>query len=342
VQPALLLWQRTGDERLTRLFSAWMDTWVDATARAERGKPAGVIPAAIHWPTGTVGGPGPEWWDPRHHSEPTLYQWPSAVTKMLDTLLLTWHITGRDTYLEPIRSMARIRLEWLQQQVAPAPQPGSKSWCGSRLGGLVGTLSKYQLLSGSTEFRDLLQQESGTGRPTPDHDRAPLTAALTNTARALRVNYPGYTSEVRFTDRVLTFPRLYGRDMMFPEPVAANNRRPNAGLLYTTATGDRGGFLVLPLNAVRWLTPPRAIAALVTRSGKEEFAAELFHFGGDPRPMGAEFYLLANGHYGFELLATNAGTKVLATGTVQVNSPRTQIEFTLPARQLCRLRVYPK
>jgi len=36
VQPTLLLWQRTGDARLGRLFSAWMDTWVDAAARGAR------------------------------------------------------------------------------------------------------------------------------------------------------------------------------------------------------------------------------------------------------------------------------------------------------------------
>jgi len=32
VQPALLYWQRTGDERLSKLFADWMDTWVDAAA----------------------------------------------------------------------------------------------------------------------------------------------------------------------------------------------------------------------------------------------------------------------------------------------------------------------
>jgi hypothetical protein len=69
VQPTLLYWQRTGDEKLTKLFSAWMDTWVDAAARTDRGKPAGILPTAIHWPDGRVGGTGPNWWDPRNHSE---------------------------------------------------------------------------------------------------------------------------------------------------------------------------------------------------------------------------------------------------------------------------------
>ncbi len=33
IQPALVRWQRTGDPKLTKLVSAWMDTWVDAAAR---------------------------------------------------------------------------------------------------------------------------------------------------------------------------------------------------------------------------------------------------------------------------------------------------------------------
>lgn len=63
LEPVLLLWQRTADKRLGQFFAAWMDTWVEATARAEHGKPAGVVPAAIRWPDGAVRGPGENWWD---------------------------------------------------------------------------------------------------------------------------------------------------------------------------------------------------------------------------------------------------------------------------------------
>ncbi len=31
-------------------------------------------------------GPGENWWDPRHHNEPRLYEWPSAVSLLADTL----------------------------------------------------------------------------------------------------------------------------------------------------------------------------------------------------------------------------------------------------------------
>ncbi len=342
IQPALVLWQRTGDERLTRLFSAWMDTWVDATARSERGKPPGIVPAAIHWPEGTIGGPGPDWWDPRHHNEPKLYLWPTSVGKLADGLLLTYHMTGDEKYLEPIRSMAAVRLKWLKDRPQQSPEPGTEAWCASRLGCLAATLAKYKLLTGSTEFDEILAHDyRALAVSESPADRADLIAALRRNAEALRVNFPGFTSEVRFTDRVFALPRMYGADMMFAEPVAANNQRFNASLLYATATGDGGDFRFFPLNAVRWLTLPREIAALVTQSGKDHLTAELFHFGPEPRPMGAELYLLAPGRYAFSIADGESGEVVTPPTEFEVPGPRTRISFELPPRRLCVLRILP-
>ncbi len=336
LQPALVLWQRTGDATLGSLFSAWMDTWVDATARAERGKPAGIIPAAITWPGGEAAGPGPNWWDPRHHGEPRLYQWPSAVGMLTDVLLLTYHMTGDEKYLQPIRSMAAARLKWLTASPKKAGEPGQLLWCGSKLGFLAGTLAKYRLLTGSTEFDEILKNDY---RTVAGNDRRSLTRSLRRTAEALRLNFPAYTSEVRFTDRVLTFPRLFGTDMMFPEAVPANSKRPNPRLLYGTATGDHGGFRFFPLNAVRWLTPPRDIAALVTRSGRDRLEAALFHFGAEQRSLGAAFYLLSPGPYRFGIVDQSTGSPVMPDTQFSVTGPRTRISFQLPPGRLCMLRV---
>ena len=49
---------------MTRLMADWMSTWVDAAARDERGKPTGMLPTAIHWPDGRIGGLGEKWWMP--------------------------------------------------------------------------------------------------------------------------------------------------------------------------------------------------------------------------------------------------------------------------------------
>ena len=342
VEPALVLWLRTGDARLGRLFTDWMDTWVDAAAREEQGKPPGILPAAIRWPGGEPAGPGPDWWDPRHHSEPRLYEWPSAMGKLTDALLLAYHMTGDEKYLAPLRSMAEARREWLRSGSQGPIAPGSRLWCGSKLGFLADTLVKHRLLTGSAEFDDLLARDYGSwaGGPVDPRDGG-LTTRLEETAGALAVNLPGHTSEVRWTDRVFAFARLFGEDMLHPQAVPACNRRPDLALLYATATGDRGSFPVFPLNAVRWLTPPRDIAAIVTDRAPDRFAAQLYHFGSEPRPMAAELYLLQPGPYTVTL-ADASGRMVVPPSHLRVDGPRARIEFTLAPVTPCVLEVRRK
>ncbi len=342
VQPTLLYWQRTGDEKLTRLFSAWMDAWVDAAARSERGKPTGIVPSAIHWPDGRVGGAGPDWWDPRNHGEYTLYLYPSALKMLNYTLLLTHHMTGEEKYLEPIRSQARIRLNYLKHPPRQSPSPGSEAWCASRLGGITGVLTKYKFLTGSSEFDELLSREmSPYMRFRLQGEMKPLISSLEQNARTLRMNFPGYTSEVRYTDRVLRFPSLFGNGIT-KNPIPGI-RSPNTSLLYATATGDPGDAGYFPLNAVRWLTPPRNLAALVANSGKQIFAAQLFHFGTEPRPMAAELYLLAPGNCEMTLsVINNDKSKSVMKKNIKGTGPRIQITFTLPPQKTCELKVQPQ
>jgi len=339
IQPALLLWQRTGDPRLTELFSAWMDTWVDAAARSERGKPAGIIPAALHWPEGTIGGLGENWWDPRNHGEPTLYEWPSSMGAFTDAMLLTYTMAGNEEYLEPIRSMARIRLNYLRQG-RPTGEPGTEAWCAAKMGFLAGTIAKYRVLTGDTQFDDLL---AGGGSAylafRLTGNREPLAAALASNATAFSFNFPRYTSEVRWTDRVLRFPAVFVGEVKLAEP-RFDVQQPRPELLYSTATGDPGGLGYFQMNAVRWLTRPRGIAALVKHAGPDAFSAEVFHFGDQPREMGAEFYLLQTGRYVLTVRpAAQAEGEPSQTMPFEVAGARAQVRFTVPAQTLCLVGV---
>lgn len=337
-EPVLLYWQRTRDPELTKLFTRWMDTWVDVTAREERGKPAGIMPSAIHWPDGRVGGTGEHWWDPENHTDDPLYVWPSSMRGMLNAMLLTYHMTGDEKYLEPIRSMARIRLGYLENPPEESPEPGSKAWCARRLGFIQGVVAKYTLLTGSTEFNALLEKDAGPYTAYRLYgNRETLTNRLQRNAEALSINFPGYTSEVRYTDRVLRFPHLLQANGMYPEAVPGIEI-PDPDVLYASATGDPGDVEFFPMNAVRWLTPPRDIAALVVDSTNASLEAELFHFGSGRRPMGAEFYLLKPGKY---VLAVQQAHQTDAGDTIPfaVTGARGKVAFELPAKALCRLTV---
>lgn len=333
LQPVSLLWQRSHDPALTALFTDWLDTWVDAAARAERGKPAGVIPSAIHWPDGAVGGVGEHWWDPENHDNDPLYVFPSAMGQMTHMLLLAWHVTGEARYLEPIKSMARLRESWLSAPPTATPEPGSAPWCAEKMGDQSSVLAKYRMLSGDTEFDNQIR----TGAPYAGFrfrgEEAPLIAALEKTARALGTNFTGYTSEVRYTDRVLRLPMIFGENGIQPQALPGFDE-PDPMLLYASVTGDPGTASYFPLNAVRWLTTSRNIAALVTESSPETFSARLYHFGAFPREMGAELYLLRPGRYEVKIGADDL--RVIETA-----GPATRIEFELPPRVETAIRVRP-
>jgi len=338
VQPTLLHWQRTGDEHLGKLFSSWMDTWVAATARAERGKPGGIVPSALHWPDGGIGGVGREWWDPRNHGEAGLYRWPSAMGMMTHTMLLTSYMTGDAGYVEPIRTMAAARQRYLEKPPKEAPEPGSEAWCAAGMGSLSSVLGKYRWLTGKRDFDELLARD-----PSPymafrlGGDVERLTQALQDTAESMQVNMPGYTSEVRYTDRVLRFPSVFSGGKM-TEASLPCRRAPATSLLYSTATGDPGDALYFPLNAVRWRTPPRDIAALVTGSSRDGLTAQLLHFGEATRDMAAEVYLLQPGEYTLKVTPVDAsGGGTGLQEQVRIDGPGAEIAFSLPPRRLCML-----
>lgn len=330
-QPLLLYWQRTGDPELTIHFRKWMAAWADATARAERGKPAGIMPSAIHWPDGRIGGVGERWWDPENHDRDPLYVWPSAMSMMVDTMLQTHIATGDDAYLEPIRSMAAIYAAHLDGAHGEA-EPGNLAWCAPRLALIMPSLAKYTLLTGADEFVPLIERAGGAyARARLSGAFVPIEEALIDNAASLRINFEGYTSEVRYTDRVLRFPAMYGGEGPRLAEPAAPIGTPDPSLLYSTATGDPGSALYFPANAVRWKTPPRRIAALVTQATRDAFAAELFHFGDAPRAMAAEFFMLRPGRY---TLALGDVTR-----TFSVDGASAVVAFSVPPKTLVTLTV---
>ena len=330
VQPALLYWQRTGDKDLEKLFTAWMKTWVDAAERSERGKPAGILPSALHWPSGRVGGIGKEWWRPENYGT-DLYNWPSTISMLNNTLLLCYHMTGDDLYLKPLQSMAAIRRKYAGDSSIKTAPEGSIQWCANQIGSfLPDSLAKYRWLTGDTQFDDLLKADAdGYMRFVLTGSESALLEGFGNNEEALRYNFESFTSETRFTDRVLRFANGY-----LIKHFDASLPTFDASFLYTTLTGDYGSPLYFPLNAVRWLTHSKDMAALVKVNKKDQFKADLYHFGLYPRDMGAECYMLSDGKYQLEI---TQGSDVVQKTEVTIDGQKNQVLFQLPSKQLCTL-----
>jgi len=343
IEPVLIYWQRSGDKTLQQLISNWMDTWVDAAAREERGKPSGILPSAIYWPEGRAGGNDKHWWKPEIYPN-DLYAWPARMDFMTKTLMLTYHMTDDEKYLEPIRSMIRIHLHYKKNPPAGKVKEGSAAWCATT-GGLYGngmrsflpeTVAKYRKLTQKTDFDEILlaSKISGYVKMLLEGDLKLLVRELEENAKSFRINKPVYTSEMRYTDRVLNYTDQWcnqGNGWAFPTP--------NIDLLYSTVTGDPGDYSYFPMNAVRWLTKPRQFAALVTASDRKNFEAQLYHFGDTAREMGAEFFLLKTGKYRMTL--TGANGMLIFTNHVAVKGLIGRVSFVIPPQILCRLKLSP-
>jgi hypothetical protein len=349
LHPTFLAWQQSGDPQLTPLLTSWLDTWVDATARAENGKPAGILPASIRWPDGQAAGAEGNWWEPVKpggymHS---YYIWPSVITEMTDALVVAYVITKDEKYLAPIRSMADIRLRALQHPSTTPPKTGSEAWCGAQLGprenansnigALVKTVARLKALTGTHEFDELLALESSEFVLRADAaGRRELEQALRESAAALRVNFAGFTSEVRSTDRVMRFAQFLSHDYQFDDYKGVSI--PKHELLYRMVTGDKNAPR-FPQMAVRWRTSPQDIAALVTEANGSRLEAELFHFGAEPRSMGAELRSLSPGNYRIQLRSDGAAI-VPEIPSLKVERGRIPlVKFTLPPHKLCRLAI---
>jgi hypothetical protein len=244
---------------------------------------------------------------------------------------------------EGLEKLADVIHWWVVERQLPDGQFGGGwgddvemwRWWTPVSGFLSDALAKYRLLTGDTQHDALLRTDvSGYVRYRLTGDGASLESALRRNAEAFRANWEAYTSEMRWTDRVMSFTRNYLNHLPEPAPPA-----PSPDILYSTATGDPGNPLVFPLYAVRWRTPPRDIAALVTESSRTSFAAELCHFGDQPRDLDAELFLLSPGEYELTLsLADAADSSPLQHRAFRVEGPRAQVSLLLPARRLCVVR----
>lgn len=328
VQPLLLIWLRTGNERIGKFLRSWLKTWVDATFTEEGGKPNGIIPTAIHWPDGKALGTGKNWWQPENYHTP-LYDYPSQQSSMYECFLQAFHMTKDESYLKPIQFVAELRLQGIGDENPKNYEVGSLEWSLSKLkDSIPEILIKYRLITGDNSFDSILENDAvGYERFIFDKNIERLTQSMNELRNSLTLPEEFYTSEVRWTDRLFAFTGKYF-NYILDKPIPSFN----PGFLFSSVTGSIGGYKILPVFGVRWLTPPTEIAILTETNSKRKFEAQLFHFGNEPRKMGATFFNLENGFYQLSL----TGNK---SSQIEITNDNRNIEFTLPVQKLVEIRI---
>ncbi|MEE2755460.1 MAG: hypothetical protein VYA30_02310 [Myxococcota bacterium] len=330
IAPVLRLWQLEPEHSVGQLIRGWLDNWVAVSARDESGKAAGLLPAAIDFPSGQVRQDNAQWWRPGCHVLPTLFRYPRAVS-MLSIALVQAHVmTGEPRYLEPLRFVADNR-----DQADPDAEPGSLAWALSELSGqMLDAMSKYRLATDQALFDGMLRSRGNVYvRSILTGNRDLLDGALDVLNDQLSVDYPAHTSEVLFTDRVFKFHRRYAdqfRDV--------SHGRPDTKFLYQMITGDFGDGIYFPLRAVKWNIAPTDLAVRVHRNRTDSFESELFNFSESSRRIPISLYRLNDSAYRWEM---SCNRRMPTAGRVDQIDDTHSFTVVVPPRTLCQIAVEP-
>ena len=138
------------------LFTQWGKAWVSEANRSDNGKPKGIIPAAVSFPEGKIGGYGGTWYQP---GLSVSHDWENlgGVAEMYNQLMGMYQITGNETFLEPIsQTYALVASNASDEEKQKA---GSAAWAGELLRTNPAGIQIFELaknVSGKTDYDEFL------------------------------------------------------------------------------------------------------------------------------------------------------------------------------------------
>jgi hypothetical protein len=271
------------DPAIGQLFREWGEAWVEDAARADKGKPPGIIPPAVRFDNDEIGGYSENWYDPLLGWDYYPWGYFSGPTEMY------LHLTGMSVLMEdssfvtPLRESLRYALATPVAEPSHAHPAGSPPWISSVLRGkragqsdLASIVALADQHSADPLYREFLRR---FGRPIErfrySGDTSALLEGYQRIVQALRVNFPLRTSEVKFTDRI----PMEGVDHLF-----------------AAGTGGGGWAKGFPSPAVTWEGTGREVAVLVTEAGRNVVRARLFNCG-PPTTVQARLWQVPEGTY---------------------------------------------
>lgn len=303
---------KTQHEPTIKALTEWADAWYEASQRTDKGKPIGLFPASIEYPTGNFNGSGDNWYTANMYW--AYFDW-SGAHALLDQLLFTWTITGNEKYLKPIIQ----HLELVKRFKTSLKNPnnpfkeGTEQWAAYKLGtseGFWNVIGTWRLLTENNSYDDLIL-EHGTPyiryRLTGNEEY--LVEGMQPYLDFIRYNEPMFTSEVIHTDRVF---------------IKEGGVR-EAGILQAMVTGYGITEGASPYVAVSWEEASRDLTFLVTHSDSTSLDVELYSFSDVPEKVTMRLWQLRPGSY--QLHQNDGGTRV--PQHIEMGAPGARFELTI-------------
>ncbi len=267
-------------------FAEWCAAWSADADREENGKPRGVFPAAVTFASDKIGGYKGNWYDA--DLAYSYYRWESLghISELYSHFLGMYAITKDSLYLEPIHSVARL-MDTTGSNPSEKQMPGSLQWVKNKLtikkeeGFLANhpmgrVFSMAKKISGNKTYDPyVLQYGDAYNRYETGKDKNILMRGLDSLLPSLRYNFPLFTSEVKFTDRVYI---------------------PGSNLLLGMYTGHFGAGYEYPALVATWKNTGKDVAVLV-RQGNDTSATVSLYNSGKARQVTMRTWMLEPGVY---------------------------------------------
>jgi hypothetical protein len=218
IRPAKAVRWYNQNPAISDLLVELADTWLAASMSTDRGKPEGVVPTHIAYPSGMIGGVNsPEWYQPPPEKPGITNEiWEKQSYKgyVYDLLSDAYGVTGEKRYLEPLRLEYELAAEYgnvpesksgarLQSTSGDEPaaakkeltpmeelKEGSREWAARSLKGVSAWLVAEREAQGRTD------------ELTNDVTKEDIVKKANDHRKTLREMFPLTTTEAGPTDRV--------------------------------------------------------------------------------------------------------------------------------------------
>ena len=269
---------------LVKMFEELAESWLEACARTDKGKPAGIPPAGIAFATSEIGGYETTWYNPK--LDAIYFTFPGGIDLLFEQLLTVYELTGKRKYLKPIEDCMGL-IASAQGGNQAKGSVGGELWVARVLqssASLGRVWDKWRMVTGDDRFDEYLKvYGSAYMRWYLTRDNKFLEEGCEKIIDSIGSNFALLTSEVRYTDRINVI---------------------GVSHLMSMATGEAGLAGACPSWQITWEPNNRNFAALVSRvddkrqPGKRTFLRSLvFNFGNEPIETKVRLWSFAPGDY---------------------------------------------
>ncbi len=307
---------------IVQLLTQWCQSWAADAARTEKGKPAGLLPAAISFANDGIGGYSGNWFDPQLPYD--YYNWESTghINELQYQMLAMYKVTGDQRLLIPLRAAATL----MKDNRLPDPHqkniPGTQEWARDKLvndEGVNSTAKLFSLakrISGTHEFDSLiLQFGQSYNKYGITGQRDSLLQGFNRLLEGLRYNFPMLTSEVKFTDRVYA---------------------PGSNLLAGMYTGHFSFGYEYPSMVASWKNTGKDVAIFVHRGDQRSARISLYNFG-ETKTVTMNSWQLEPGEYtiriGIDSNDDSAADEPLHENTFTIKERVNAVPIELPSKK---------